>query len=182
MNTKRLFIGTFLDTEIMREHYQLIIEDFKPVSHGKWSEFENLHFTYKFLGDVSEEEIPKIENSFVNYFRNYDSVLTAQGLGVFPNIHNPRILFVNILNDDGVIMKIHKELSKVLLTLGFQPEVNQFTPHVTLQRIKSVNKFEFKKILEVYKSTLFGSMQKFSIHLIESKLTPDGPIYTILSE
>ena len=52
MKTHRLFLGTFIDQHIFKDIYDEIYNDFDGPEGGKWVEAQNLHFTYKFIGDV----------------------------------------------------------------------------------------------------------------------------------
>ncbi|MFH1052500.1 MAG: RNA 2',3'-cyclic phosphodiesterase [bacterium] len=179
MEKKRLFIGTFIKSEKFFEGYKKIVSEFSPLIYGKWVEIENLHFTYKFLGDVDTEKIPEILNSLEEQLKTYDSSLVLKGLGVFPNPKSPRVFFVNIINNDRKIYEINKSIETNLSKLGFKKEQSPFKPHLSLQRIKSVTP-EFQKMLPKFSNIDFGLIQNFSVNLVDSQLTQKGPIYTII--
>jgi RNA 2',3'-cyclic 3'-phosphodiesterase len=179
MEKKRLFIGTFIKSEKFYEGYKKIVADFSPHCFGKWVEIENLHFTYKFLGDIEIEKIPDIIRSLYEQLKTHDSSFTLKGLGVFPNPKNPRVFFVNILNNDRKIFGIYKSIESSLFKLGFEKEKRAFKPHLSLQRVKSVTP-DFQKTLQKFRNIDFDLVQNFSVNLVESQLTQKGPIYTIL--
>ena len=179
MSKKRLFIGTFIDTSLLKSLYKEIKEDFNNACTGKWVETENLHFTYKFLGDVSEEHIPEITESIREFLNTYNSSLTLKGLGVFPNPNCPRVLFAKIFNPDNIIIDNQRLIDIELARFGFDKEKRKYTPHLTLRRIKTSTSY-FKDILNDYRNINIGTMTKFSINLIESRLTNQGPVYTVL--
>lgn len=180
MNTKRLFIGTFIDRDVFKYSYEDIIEDFKMAVFGKWVEIENLHFTFKFLGDVKMQEITKIKEELDDLFTDIESPLIFNGLGGFPNLINPRVLFANIIDNSGQLEFINNSIEKRLFNLGFPADNKPFKPHLTLIRLKDFNKFEFKNAVSKYKDYEFGEMDSFKPVLIESKLTPKGPIYSVV--
>jgi RNA 2',3'-cyclic 3'-phosphodiesterase len=178
--TKRLFIGTFIDRQIFAPIYSEIQKDFNKVISGKWVEQENLHFTYKFLGAVEETEIPQIEELLSDYLRTYDSVFEFNRLGVFPNIKEPRVLWLGLFNPDRVVFDISSGIDEKMKSIGFKPERRKFLPHVTLIRIKKSLNTGFVDILKDYNRIDLPPMTSFSVNLIESKLTSEGPIYTII--
>ncbi|MFC2129907.1 RNA 2',3'-cyclic phosphodiesterase [Bacteroidota bacterium] len=179
MSKKRLFIGTFIDTSLLESLYKEIKEDFNNACTGKWVETENLHFTYKFLGAVEENNIPEITESIRDFLKTYYSNLTLKDLGVFPNPNRPSVLFAKIFNPDNVITDNQKLIDIELAKFGFEKEKRKYTPHLTLRRIKTSTSY-FKDILNDYRNIDIGTMTKFSINLVESRLTNQGPVYTIL--
>lgn len=177
MSTKRIFTGTFLNSSSIKELYNEIIKDFNNITKGKWVEPENLHFTYQFIGDTEESVIDEITESIRPYLIEYDSKLILKGLGAFPDLRSPRILFVNVINPDNVVYDIQMKTTRILEKFGYKPEKRKYHPHITLQRIKYADKGNFKKIIEKYSETFFGEMNYFKFSLIESILTPSGAIY-----
>jgi 2'-5' RNA ligase len=181
MNTKRLFIGTFIDKSLFAEHLATVQKSFEGISKGKWTESDNLHFTYIFLGEVPVNEIPEMQDALKTQLISYDSKLIIRGLGVFPGLSNPRVMFSKIENPDKLVDKKQKEIERILFHFGFKPEQKQFKAHVTLQRIKFAQNLEFRKCISDYEDFEFGTMDKFSIDLIESRLTTSGPVYLSLN-
>ncbi len=176
---KRLFIGTFIDKTLLEYTYDEIKKDFNKVCEGKWVELENLHFTYKFIGQVDEEIIPEIKDALKDYLRKYEYTLEFKKFGVFPNPKKPNVLFCKTFNSDKIIYKAQKEMDDILSQFGFEKEKRKFLPHLTLLRIKK-NERNFENILSYYYDYEIGVMLNFSINLIESKLTNKGPIYSII--
>lgn len=179
MEKKRLFIGTFIKSEKFYEGYKKIVGEFSAFCFGKWVEMENLHFTYKFLGDVEVDKIPNIMDSIDEQLKQHESSFILKGLGVFPNPKSPKVFFVNIINNDRKIFEIQKAIEFNLIKLGFDKEKRGFKPHLSLQRVKSVAP-EFGKILPKFSGIDYGLVQNFSVNLIESRLTQKGPIYTVI--
>ena len=150
MQTKRLFTGTYIDKEIFEDIYEDMLEDFKGITTGKWVEPENLHFTYHFIGDFETDKIPDLIKELNSLCKTYKSELIIKGLSGFPNILNPRILHAEVVDYKKTLQNIFSNLEKKLIPFGYEPEIRKFTPHVTLQRIKSINKDEFNSIIQDY--------------------------------
>lgn len=180
MQKQRLFIGTSIDKSLFEFIYDDIKDDFYNACAGKWVEPENLHFTFKFLGDVNADLTPKIKHALDAYLSTFDSELLFKGLGAFPNTKRPRVLFASFSNPGALVFQLHKNIDRRLQEFGFGKEKKPFNPHLTLRRIKSFNQPEFSGMIEKYREIDFGIMNSFSVDLIESKLTRTGPIYTII--
>lgn len=187
---KRIFIGTFIDESIFKNNsdannpdfksYDSIIDDFKNVCCGKWVERENLHFTYKFLGDTEERLIPNIKLAMSEILCEHNFNVELTGLGVFPKPAKPNVLFAKLIDKDKKLKNLHNEIENTMKKFGFEAEERRFTPHLTLMRIKSSLQPDFQDILNKYKKMHFASLDLLKVYLIESKLYKTGPVYTIL--
>ena len=177
--TIRLFTGTYVDTDIFRFIYDDIKYDFRGASFGKWVEAENLHFTYHFIGDVPENKLEELKENLSEITHEYSDLLMFKGIGAFPNFRRPRVLHIPIF-DNGILLEIYKNIGNILNKLGYETENRQYKPHLTLQRIKDFDKEKFIQALDKYKNYEFGTMNGFKVSLIKSKLTRQGPVYTIL--
>ncbi len=180
METKRLFLGTFVDNTLFTPVISNIVEDFSAVCSGKWTEIENLHLSYKFLGNVDVEKIGEIKAILKPILREFKSVLTIKGLGCFPHPNNPRTLFAKVFNNERNIFKSFNKIERDMESLGFANEKRKFQPHVALLRIKKYDE-NFAEVLNNYREINIGLMSTFKLNLIESKLTNDGPVYTVIS-
>ena len=175
---KRLFIGT-----------KVKIKDFDAVKRkieglgiwGKWVEEENLHFTYRFLGNFEEEKLPSLFSLLKGKLRSCSAVkVEYKGLGYFERSGIPRILFVKVVSQD--LERVKWAVDQALLPFGF-PLEEKFTPHVTLLRIKRFRRrAKFKSYIKSMEEHTFGESLETKVTVFESKLTPKGPIYTSLEE
>jgi len=179
-DVKRLFIGAYIDKNLFVQHLFDLRRKFYNLCSGKWVEAENIHFTFKFLGDTEIVLIPEVLNSLTEELKSFESKLIFEGLGCFPNLQNPRVLYVNIKNEENILENIFKSIEKKLITFKIPKETNPFKSHITICRLKIFNNPKFKEEVVKYKSFNFGEMNSFKVHLIESKLTQKGPIYTLV--
>ncbi len=121
----------------------------------------------------------KMKVALKDYLRNYKSEISLNGLGFFPDEIHPKLMHVNIIDNDKILEKIHKETEQMFIKFGYKQEKRIFTPHLTLVRIRDVNYSIFEKVILKYKNYDFGTLNGFSVDIIESKLTSQGPIYNI---
>ena len=156
-------------------------ENFHPI---RWVKKDNLHITLEFLGHLKEEEMEKIEkilSEISQYFPIFKIKLTE--ICYTPEKEKiPRMIWVKGERSD-ILSEIKKELDKKLKErISFKPEKREFTPHITLGRIR---KWEFKAIPLDERPSLEESIDlEFivkSLDLMESKLRRIGPEYKILN-
>lgn len=180
MNTKRLFIGTFIDNKIIVQNYDEIKRTFEKVCKGKWVEERNLHFTYRFIGDLEVNLIDKLKEKLKNYLVDYASSLSFSSLSAFPNVKKPRVLFIKAHCKDDILNKIFRGIDNSLKEFGIESETTPFRPHITLLRIREFKNPEFSQAVQKFEGFEFGKMDYFKVNLIESNLTSSGPIYKII--
>jgi len=172
---------TFLALEIPRpdrEKILRIIEKFKgrqlPI---KWVEFENLHITVKFLGEIDEEKKTAIADrlkEFCSVFPSFKACLS--GLGCFPGPRNPQVLWAGVkLGEDKMRLLVH-DLENLLAKLGVREEDKPFHPHLTFGRVKA-----FCKVDDILAQEFTGEpFSADALTFFRSQLRPEGPVYDVL--
>lgn len=147
-----------------------------------WTKPGNFHLTLKFLGDVRPEAINEISEAIqrVTDTRPPFSIAFG-GIGAFPNLARPRVIWMGIKQGASVISRLAKAVNLELTSLGF-PTDNRFHPHLTLARLRTATDREpLKNIPRKYDTIVGGSMRVNEITLMRSQLHPSGTIYTPLS-
>ncbi|MBE2188604.1 MAG: RNA 2',3'-cyclic phosphodiesterase [Desulfobulbaceae bacterium] len=180
MAVKRLFIGTFIDYTLFEPIYNEIVDELGEVVFGKWTEINNLHFTYKFLGNIEIDKIDSLIEGLGDILKQKESPLKIRGLGCFPTANKPRIVYARVFNPDNSVINSYHIIESRMKKLGFAPEIKHFVPHVTLMRVKS-HLTGFSDKLKTYNNMPIGLMPSYKISLIESTLTNKGPNYNILA-
>jgi 2'-5' RNA ligase len=183
-NIIRTFIAVELPEKII---YTIGKVQEKLKSHEvniRWVRTENIHLTLKFLGNIQETDTEKIARVISESVKGYDPILLAvKGIGVFPGIKRPRVIWLGISKQLDLLTELQKTLDERLQTIGFPKEKRPFKGHLTLGRIKS--KIDAKKLHDVLKEfTQFESEHFFAdrIILYKSELKPKGAVYTKLTE
>jgi len=180
MEVKRLFIATFVAKHLFERHLANVQNTFAEVCSGKWTEMQNLHFTYKFLGNIEVGKIPEITELIKDKLIEYPSIIKFNGLGVMRSPQKPNVLFARAYSPDKLVLSNFAELEKTLTEYGFAKERQKFMPHVTLLRVKN-SQPNFAEVFENNKDTYIGKQNGFRISLVASTLTHDGPIYEIIA-
>ncbi len=181
MKTKRIFIGTKIDSAELTKNYASLQRDLRNIVHGKWVELKNMHFTYHFLGDVEVEKVPLLKEAVKDSLAVYDANLQIKGLGAFPHLKNPRVLFMNIFDSNDLVLRLHSQLKLQLENIDMPTDNKLFKPHLTMVRIKTIESPEkFTEIINKYRSFIFTQVKEMSVQLIESRLYQGGPVYSEL--
>jgi len=143
-----------------------------------WVRKDQMHLTLAFLGDTEEDIIPDMVAEIETAVTSYPSFkLTLAGLGIFRNIHDPRVIWVGC-EAEKELHRIKVDTDKVLSSFGFETEDRPFSPHLTLGRIKFLRQpNHLSQLIGMYKDTVFQSENIRQVVLFESRLTTDGPEY-----
>jgi 2'-5' RNA ligase len=150
----------------------------------RWVNPEKIHLTLKFFGNIEESRIDPIFTSIEEPIRNtLPFSLKVRGVGVFPHLKNPRVIWMGLVDEREVFISFQKQIEIQLEKIGFQPEDRPFHPHLTLGRMKSSRgKEELVGKMERHKEEEFGDLKVERVVLFKSDLKPSGPIYTSLKE
>jgi len=180
MGVKRLFIASFIPQTLMEKHLDEIQKKFEGKINAKWVEPHNLHVSYKFLGNVNEENIPEIKKALRFYLQRYDHPIYFNSLECMPSIEKPRVLHTRIFSPDNKVVKIFNEIEKVMTRKFEYPnEKGRYKPHLSIARIKDTYP-GFEETLAEFKDYKLGFVKYFRVNLVESNLNPIGPVYNIL--
>ncbi len=178
----RLFIAVEITGEIRKKLAEFQDELKKVDADAGWVAPENLHITLKFIGYIDEEKIDAVTSIIkdsLTHIKPFD--LRYAGVGTLPTEKNPRVIFADVRDTGGVLVKIHERLDNQLVALGVGREGRKFNPHLTLGRIKTRrNVRRLVESLNSYNGFDFGSEHVTRVVLMKSDLSPGGPIYTKL--
>jgi len=181
-------IRSFLAIELPRAILKKIEDvqgDLKS-SHAdvRWVSPDRIHLTLKFFGNIDESKIDPIAKSMGGLTHALSPFpLKVRGLGAFPHLKNPRVIWMGLVDGKEVLTSFQKELEEELEKIGFEAEGRSFHPHLTLGRVKSNRgREELVGRMERYREEEFGDFQVERVILFKSDLRPTGPIYTPLRE
>jgi 2'-5' RNA ligase len=177
----RLFLATFIDKNIVSGFYNQLSDKVGKSIRGKLVESWNFHFTWHFFGECNQNDYNDILMELNPYFKEVNSLMEFKGIDAFPNFNNPNVIYLKVNNPDNQIFDLQNSLSKEIAKMGFKVEKKKFTPHITLVRIKEISdKTILKSFFDENKDSHFGEQSSFKINLVNSTLTPKGPVYKIL--
>jgi len=145
-------------------------------------ERENIHMTLRFLGDVGEGILEDVKG-LVSELEFAPFSMELEGIGVFPNLGRPRVVWVGLTKGAEELAGIFNILEPALVGMGFKPEGRGFRPHITIARVRSGrNRAQLVEEVLNYRGDYFGEFEARHVRLKKSVLTPRGPVYTTLAE
>ena len=146
----------------------------------RWVRPENIHLTLKFLGEISTSSIDVITGAIRETVLGCRPLmLVTKGIGVFPGIKKPRVLWIGTSGDIKPLLKIQGSLESNLEKQGFAREKRPFKSHLTLGRFKGQIPIEkLSGILRFYSDFSSEPFEARELILYRSELRPSGAIYT----
>jgi len=178
----RVFIAIELSPQVHKDLAAL--ESSLKMSNAdvKWVEPENIHLTLKFLGDLKPDQIRNIGDILGEAVAGSKAFeLTIKGIGAFPSLDSPRVVWVGVDRGEAELARIAEALETKLLSIGIPKEDRKFHPHLTLGRVRSLKNIEkLRQIIEVKKFEPGSKVKVEHITLFKSQLTPQGSIYSPL--
>lgn len=137
----------------------------------------NIHITLKFLGNVADDEIKKIEEASIiaaGKFKRFEYGIGSE-LGAFPSKKKARVIFLGIGMGGDYICRIYDELEKSLEGIKINREKREFFAHITVARTKIIK--DVSKLLEDNRFDYGKKLECSEISLFESKLKSYGAEY-----
>ncbi|MBI5328215.1 MAG: RNA 2',3'-cyclic phosphodiesterase [Deltaproteobacteria bacterium] len=182
--TIRTFIAIELPVRISDELNKVQNELKDGANKVTWVKTGNIHLTVKFLGNIETNRINSIEQILESVVcKGHIFNITIKGIGVFPSMNNPRVIWIGVEENGTNLAQLYNNLEDGLTTLGFEKEERIFKPHLTMGRIKFLkDKKLLKQRLEKNADINLGQFAVDSLCLFESKLTPEGVVYTKLKK
>ena len=183
----RAFIAIELPAEMKQELSQLQERLKKACNYcpARWVASGNMHLTLSFLGDVAQSRLDDIKEAIAEASVEASPFeLRLDGLGAFPNLERPHVVWAGLSGDTDRLMRLQQHLEELLERLGFGREHRLFSPHLTLARVRDeASSSDKQRLGQAIGSTTCDaacSIPVESVYLVESQLTAAGPIYTML--
>jgi len=176
---------TFIAIDISpTQEIQLLLNDFLKNLNGveiKYSDVANYHITLAFLGETSSfqlNEICKYLDSIKLTSNKID--IKMRGLGVFKHGQSPTAIWVGIEPND-YLNELWIAVNKVFTELDFESNLQKFTPHLTLSRIKKIEPTNNLQLFKnKYQEVSFGETSITEFVYYQSTLSAQGSIYKVI--
>jgi 2'-5' RNA ligase len=179
-------IRTFIAVEIPEK----IISSIARVQEGienygfkiRWVRPKSIHLTLKFLGNIEAADTENVGRAVLEASKEYTPLsLQAKGIGVFPGIKRPRVVWVGIAGQLETLVGLQKTLDKNLEAIGFPKEKRPFKGHLTLGRIKKkIDTNTFIEALDTFGNFETETFTADRVVLFKSELKASGAVYTKL--
>jgi 2'-5' RNA ligase len=176
-------IRSFLAIELSEYLKGIITEYIRELdqvpSRIKWISPRQTHLTMKFFGSITQETIEDIFRTLSPVLSRYPRFnLTLKGLGAFPNLFRPRVIWLSLGGETEILQGLHQTIEQALIPLGIPKEDRPFQGHLTLGRNKEnqVNQELYRRLSEYLKEET-APFEVEELALFRSDLKPAGPEY-----
>jgi len=182
----RTFIAVDLPSSVLDALGQVSqqLQEKLPGTPVRWVDFQKMHLTLKFLGDISTENIGMVEKILQSEASKHPVMeIGIGGIGAFPKMRHPRVIWIGVeappdLND------LRRGIEDGVARLGYNYDKYEFTPHLTLGRIsRKASARDVRAVGDVlheFQVGFIGVARIDAVHLYSSDLRPEGAKYTCL--
>jgi len=144
----------------------------------KTVERENIHFTVKFLGEISEAQVSEADGR-LRGLRLSSLTAEIKGIGAFPSTGRPGVVWAGVPQDQELRIKAIADAAIAVLEGIGERDKRPFTAHATLARVRSNRgSGSLTKFLHTNANRSFGETRLTELKLKSSVLSPRGPKYT----
>ena len=181
----RCFVAIDVSDDVRQALARLLagIRTAAPRADVRWVEVEKVHVTLKFLGAVADERVPAVSDALADTVRDFDEIqLAAGGLGGFPTLRRPRVLWAGITSGVPELAALAAAVDGATARLGFPPEDRPFRAHLTLGRVRSPRGADaLAKAIAAAGAPVLGEWVASEVVVYESRLRPTGALYLPVS-
>lgn len=179
MTLHRMFIAAELSAE-NRDRVADLQERMRSAgARIRWVKPHQLHFTLRFLGEIPAAQVARAIVATREAVRAAAPFLvTIAGLGAFPSLERPQVVWLGTREGGEALQRLAADLDAALSAERFPGERRPFRPHLTLGRSRDDRQWqEVVRALHRYRDVVIGTQPVESVTVMESRLTPDGPVY-----
>lgn len=179
----RAFVAVELPAELGAALAALQTELAERRVRARWTAPGSIHLTLKFLGAIPAGHAAAVAAALgaaagpVAPF-----TLRAAGLGVFPDLGRPRVIWVGVGGETAPLLGLFRRVEEALAALAFPREGRPFRGHLTIGRFpERAAAGVSAETLKRYARAEFGEFAVRELVLFRSDLKPEGAVYTALA-
>ena len=179
----RLFVAVNLPLEERRRTWEAAAPLRAARLPVRWVGEEALHLTLRFLGEVGQEQVGPIVDALGGAVRGARPfAVSLGGIGAFPSLAKPRVVWLGVEHHPALEL-LANDVELALMSLAFEPELQPFSPHLTLGRAeRGARPPAFKDFPQLAAGVAYQGMTSVeSVDLMQSTLGPRGATYSVLS-
>jgi 2'-5' RNA ligase len=134
------------------------------------------------LGDINQTMLNSVLEGMARAAQEFPPFqLGLEGLGVFPNNRQPRVLWAGAQGDLDSLSQLQERVEREITPLGFAPERCGYNPHLTLGRVRdNISANQRGKLGEIFLGQSLVPSEGWlaqEIHLIQSIIRPGQANY-----
>ncbi|MBN2323177.1 MAG: RNA 2',3'-cyclic phosphodiesterase [Spirochaetes bacterium] len=181
----RIFAAADISEPVRRELARLL-QGFRKIDPGiKWVDPQNMHVTLYFFGETDGETEKKVKESVREAAAGVGAfTVRLEGLGGFPSLFSPRVLWAGVSDEDGGLKRIFEGIRDRVKESGLRvnSDDREYSPHLTLGRVKNRPRQRTIDSFRERGGERFGGFEVTHVTLYSSTLTRQGAFYTVVGE
>ncbi|MEK7364476.1 MAG: RNA 2',3'-cyclic phosphodiesterase [candidate division NC10 bacterium] len=179
MERIRSFVAILLNDEV-RAAVAAEVARLRPLApRVGWVAAPNLHLTLKFLGELPPDALEQVKDGLTEAVTGaIPFSLRFQGLGAFPGMVRPRVLWVGVAEGAQVAQALQARVEAALGRRGFPREDRPFSAHLTIGRVREPRGLAGLQEAMARDARMdFGRLEARALSLMRSDLSPAGSRY-----
>jgi 2'-5' RNA ligase len=145
------------------------------IAGARWQAEDQLHLTLRFIGEVDRHLARDVDAALSSVHHPAFSI-ALNGLGVFDRRGEPVTLWAGLAPQEP-LRALHKKIDQALVRAGVEPDRRAYLPHITLARLPR-GAGPVGPLIEGAGGLAGPAFEVRDFRLCESRLTPEGPVYT----
>ncbi len=149
-----------------------------------WTEPEQFHLTLKFLGQVEAQRVPALAQKLGAACHGFSALrLRAERVGAFPSPRSPRVIWAGLADGTGRLAQVQAAVEEASSDFTNEPPGKKFSGHVTLGRVKRLNRRDAQLLAAWLDRTAvrsFGEWTATEVELMRSELSSAGARHTCM--
>jgi 2'-5' RNA ligase len=180
--TLRTFVAVFPSPRVVTALTEVCTRLRPDLPGLRWVAPGNLHFTLRFFGNLTREEIARAKQVLDDTgSAGAPFELELSGLGVFPNWRRPRILWVGSATGQARLEALARILERGFREARLGKADKPFVPHLTLGRWKDSRGVDVERARTACAELgTVGSFVVEEVKIMQSVLSAEGARYTPL--
>lgn len=178
MSSRRVFFAVW-PPEMVRERLWHALAPLRDATPGvRWIPPDRYHVTLRFMGDIDDASLPRLVRAAEALASEPPFRARLTGNGTFLRRGVPRVHWVGLKADP--LVRVRDLLDRGLACEGFVGERRAFRPHLTIGRPKRGRLpagTRGGRHREVELSLGAEWFRVEAVHIVQSRLFPDGPRY-----
>lgn len=155
----------------------LLLAAMGGVSGARWQSEAQLHLTLRFIGEV-DRHLAQDVHAALGTVRQTRFEIALSGVGVFEHRGRPDTIWAGVRPHEPLKL-LHKKIDQALARVGVPADQRAYLPHITLARLGHTAG-PIRNLMEEQGGLSSPSFEVTDHSLFESRLSPDGAIYTEL--
>lgn len=150
----------------------------------RWIRPENLHFTLRFLGQISDAQLSRARTAAREAAGDVGAFsIVLAGVGAYPSPRRPQVIWVGVREGAEALRALAERLDDRLARQRFPREPREFQGHLTLARLREHRLWpDVSRAIALHEMEVLGRLDVASLVVMESLLRPQGALYTPVEE